>query len=879
MSKDYFEKLITKRKQLSLQLSDPAANGFWQMVVDKYSEKAHFIYELLQNADDAKATSARFVLENDGLFFIHNGIIQFSVTDPDKEGDGTAIGHLNSITSIGSSSKVGGPSIGKFGIGFKSVFQYTDRPHIEDDNFCFSLENFIVPVVDSRILCMREPGETLFFLPFKDPLTAIPEILSTFKALGNPLFFINNLKTVSFYSEIDKTDFEWKISRLISKQTIGFEALSVCYEYIETQTPRREKEFYHLLKTPVEHDEKDGMFCAIVFSSDKYGNVSHVNSKHNCYCYFQLEDKLDIPFLIHAPFLLTENRELMKKNDCWNDSLFLLMGKLMVTIFQLNAKGWVNLASASPFDLLPPVTLQKRGVESAFLEAYVRLMKSSSCIRSTNGEFVDSEHALYSDDKQLQKVFTENTLPLLNGHWNACKWAFACINSYMPTEKKECLSFLSCNKLILQSLRLEDIIPFVSRDFLCTKTNEWLVSFYHLVSRNKAVALSESFKSSPFIKCSDGEFRPLTNEEGFVQIYLNKKNDNGGTFNLIYADDLFLEKELVGFCELVGLNEPSEFAYVEKVIRMRYQESKVERKDMPAIVSDLTRVAVCYSGLGYDTVSKDKLLALLRNVNFLPTINKNGARVFSRPETVYFETSETKAYFSSKPDVVFFDNDVIRNAQVATREKLYYFLQAIGVSFYPRIIEECIIPDKKRIEAHDLKPKSLRIHDNGAQQVEDKVIDGFDEMVDNWSESSSLAFFRLLGKMIGECGAFSFRKQLFGQYTYIEKGKQKPTKELLVKTTAYKQLYEKKWLPSCNHSAVLLVNVADSYDLSDKCTEADSDYYVMQLLGIKQNETLVGLNDEQKKYIKLLHSLFNKGVTIEDLEALKNGNAGIVYKK
>ena len=51
--------------------------GVKNSIAEKYSDQAHFIYELLQNADDAKATSARFVLSEDKLVFAHNGTRRF----------------------------------------------------------------------------------------------------------------------------------------------------------------------------------------------------------------------------------------------------------------------------------------------------------------------------------------------------------------------------------------------------------------------------------------------------------------------------------------------------------------------------------------------------------------------------------------------------------------------------------------------------------------------------------------------------------------------------------------------------------------------------------------------------------------------------------
>ena len=129
--KALFEQLTERRKVLAdVIINDPAAKGVTVDVVEKYTDQAHFIYELLQNADDVEAENARFILYRDRLVFIHDGKIHFTLTDPSKEAEAEAsangvLGHINAITSIGNSSKASDDNtIGKFGLGFKAVFQY-----------------------------------------------------------------------------------------------------------------------------------------------------------------------------------------------------------------------------------------------------------------------------------------------------------------------------------------------------------------------------------------------------------------------------------------------------------------------------------------------------------------------------------------------------------------------------------------------------------------------------------------------------------------------------------------------------------------------------------------------------------------------------------
>lgn len=58
-----FTSLCEKRQELANALMQYAARGVWAALIDKYSDSAHFIYELLQNADDANATKVEIFLK------------------------------------------------------------------------------------------------------------------------------------------------------------------------------------------------------------------------------------------------------------------------------------------------------------------------------------------------------------------------------------------------------------------------------------------------------------------------------------------------------------------------------------------------------------------------------------------------------------------------------------------------------------------------------------------------------------------------------------------------------------------------------------------------------------------------------------------------
>lgn len=65
------EEVRRDREDLARVLKKHA--GIRKIVEDLYPDSAHFIYELLQNAEDTGATEAHFELSKTSIAFEHNG--------------------------------------------------------------------------------------------------------------------------------------------------------------------------------------------------------------------------------------------------------------------------------------------------------------------------------------------------------------------------------------------------------------------------------------------------------------------------------------------------------------------------------------------------------------------------------------------------------------------------------------------------------------------------------------------------------------------------------------------------------------------------------------------------------------------------------------
>ncbi|MFJ4105904.1 sacsin N-terminal ATP-binding-like domain-containing protein [Oerskovia enterophila] len=164
--------------------------GFRDLLADLYPDNAHFIYELLQNAEDAGAREVTFDLRSDGLRVEHDGTRLFALAD------------IVSITGIGKSTKADdATSIGKFGVGFKSVFAYTQRPVIHSGEHSFEIVDLFVP---ERVKSEARPGMTRFWFPFDRPdkpaERAVAEVASALRDVArSTLLFLNTIKGIACY--------------------------------------------------------------------------------------------------------------------------------------------------------------------------------------------------------------------------------------------------------------------------------------------------------------------------------------------------------------------------------------------------------------------------------------------------------------------------------------------------------------------------------------------------------------------------------------------------------------------------------------------------------------------------------------------------------
>ena len=192
----FLNELIAKRRKLIDALDANKGEVNLDIFEDFYPDRAHFVYELLQNAEDAGATQVTFTLKRDRLICEHDGRRTFTQAD------------VTAIKGIHNSTKDKAPDrIGKFGVGFKSVFVYTQSPTVRSGEFSFRIVEMILPepIAYDPSIGTRTRFEFPFDNPKKPQQEAYAEIATGLTDLDETtLLFLSSLHAISW--KIDDND-------------------------------------------------------------------------------------------------------------------------------------------------------------------------------------------------------------------------------------------------------------------------------------------------------------------------------------------------------------------------------------------------------------------------------------------------------------------------------------------------------------------------------------------------------------------------------------------------------------------------------------------------------------------------------------------------
>ena len=682
----------------------------FRSVIDKYPETAHFVYELLQNADDANATAVDIVLKQDRLIFKHNGTKRFDVTPLNDD----ITGDINSITGIGNSSKDGMTietqnKIGKFGVGFKSVFQYTDTPEIYDDTYCFKIENYIIPTLLNNDHPDRKQGETLFVFQFPSAKRqqAYDDIKSRLTNLQNPILFLRHLQKIVW--RIDSADTKGQELKYEKKRIEEryYKGKDVRFERYILMEPKRTSSIFLFSReiSITENDKKSihPIYIGFFYDEEKKQLITS-DCNRNIYCFFPTNETFDTCFISHAPFLLTDNRQNIKRDENLNKVLLNRLAELAATaIILLRDYGKLsqnllineNLTCIIP-DYASPYLNSNYGFyedddddssESFFhkpiISVFKELLTSEPLLLSHSGDYLlpDNSYTTHNgiyellSRKQFQKLMERSGIDFI-------VWELAQnINKFSD----DCLFFDD-----VRTFSIEDFGRSITAEFMANQPFEWVTKFYTFLREHASVHINISsqskdlvFRSAPIIKTQKNEWvAPFINKtEPNVYLPLPGSVNKSSGYNFVnyqYLNDAIACK----FFNQLELKTPDEYDYIRNIILEKYTTTNINLpKD--TIVDDFFALLSYYQKIQH-TEKEDEFINLAKKELLLMGTDET----LHHPSDLYVETTEElKQYFGEDTKTAFFDLIYyVRNSHTFKTSFIKDFVLRLGGFTKPRLI-------------------------------------------------------------------------------------------------------------------------------------------------------------------------------------------------
>ena len=608
---------------------------------DIYADRMHFIFELLQNAEDALRQradgaggpkSVSFVLSDGGLRFSHHG-------KPFDEKD------VRGICEIGKSTK-DFTSIGRFGVGFKAVYAVTDRPEIHSGPEDFAIEEYVKPTAVSPI--DRALDETVILLPFKSNKGSDHrEVTNALDDLGP--------STILFLSEIEEIGWEndgqprSSITRKTEVLSPGVRRVRISGNSIATG----EWLLFSREVSVVRQESSAINRVEIAFKLGDDGSVEAVN-RSPLSVFFPTSVETGFRFLIHGPYTTTLARDNVPWPQEWNKRLVSETAALLkASVRWMRDNDCLNARTLSclPIEVGQYRTGSITRPEYApIYEATKQMLSWERLLPGVDG-YAPAKQARLAGVQEIRDLLTGAQLADIYAESGAPSWLGGTITQ---NQTPELWAYL-VSALDVPVVTPESMIPRLRncKDFLEQQSDEFIVRLYAFYDTRRH--LLRDLSSVPLVRLENGSHvAPLVN--GQPQAFLQADSDTG--FPTVKAEICKDETAYRFLRDGLGLREPDLVDDVIENILPRYQGDAVE-VSVEDYAIHIQRISRAFST--DSRTQRRKLVDRLRFARFVRAVDAgSGSRLLECPDQqeegkLYFPTDGLKALFDGVAGVHFVD--------------------------------------------------------------------------------------------------------------------------------------------------------------------------------------------------------------------------------
>ena len=487
MSSDY--RAITEHNED--QLGKDTASRKTQ--ISMYSDSTHFIYEILQNADDYGASEVFFKLLEGRIEIEHNG-------EPFTEENVKAITYFGKSTSRDDLVKTG-----RFGVGFKSVFAFTATPiiisgdeHFEiyglyrikeypyPDDFSRSRTRIILPFNHES----KKPDYVEDLMPREDAYSKISDRLT--KLNMNTLLFTRNIREIRWetdgrsghYSREDDIDSN-------ARQT--------------TITDGKQANKYLVFSRVPKWEEEEHKAVEIAFSMDDKSQIAPTDEY--LYVLFPTTQETRLKFILNGPYRTNPARETISEDDPFNKHLMKETCELMREVLpQIKERG---LLTTQFLEVLPNKNDELKSVHTSLLRTIIKTFQEQELVPTDTNQYASATNVLQGP-ALIRKVITKEELRFLSDCDSVC-WAKGVVRSSRADQFLRSLDIKDwggahLQKVLSNKFGPHDHLSHLGKEevllhmLFATKNDAWLTKVTDIWLQRLYILLADAIKRSEVSK-------------------------------------------------------------------------------------------------------------------------------------------------------------------------------------------------------------------------------------------------------------------------------------------------------------------------------------------------------------------------------------------
>ena len=673
MSSAQFEHIRSIRQdfhQGSKRLKESSNNSIKTLADDLYNKHTHFIFELIQNAEDnvynlrgpylpyisfrLTKTDPTCTRGSEGALIIQNNEIGFQRDNVDA------------ICAVGVTTKEQGQGyIGEKGIGFKSVFRVTGNPHIFSNGYHFCLPEYdaetglgyIVPQwIDSPPEDL-DLSETHIILPLTKVDFGYEKIEQMLQDIEpETILFLSKLEEIQIETDTGDNLTILKDSTAIpevaivvegSKQGLTFsnsDNFLVCTKRFD-----RPIKIHHEKRKKIKHRH-----VSVAFPLDEKSTATG-----KIFAYLPVRSDTGFPFLINADFILPSSREDIQDVP-WNYWLMgcvasLVTSELLPLLKKKQMLGVNFLESLA--NRLNNLVYDEDSLFYSIFRGVCKALKNEALLPTSDGEFVSARNAALTRSDAVRNLITPAQLSILlrsNAGLNVPrKW----LSAEITLDRTPYL-----RRYLMEILGIEEVTPDMfarrlTKEFLSTQTDEWFVKFYKFLSEQPALWRSDSavLRTKPILRLQDRRHVNPSQEGAVPTAYLSLAKSTDTALPIVKWE-ISQDKGAYRFLKTLGVQECDIVAEVIEKILPGYKD-RMSPVSINEHLQDFDKIQRAYNTDSRE--KKEQLKTMLQETPFIRAEKPDKyGKVYFEPQCLYFGNNTLRLYFANNPSCTFVNLDI-----------------------------------------------------------------------------------------------------------------------------------------------------------------------------------------------------------------------------